>query len=152
MPTGGESIVALEHLDSHVKAILKLKLRAFVHLNPCFDSIHSIDTGSSPTNTLHSAQVNPPVRPARRVAGTVGGSPTAGGAKGAAQRNPERFERNAAPTRPEFPPIPQREPLSMDAEVKEFAPNLPVAHELNVQPGDCPNRLAVARLRRRVRL
>lgn len=35
--------VALEHLDDHMKAILKVKLREFVHLSPCFENIPSID-------------------------------------------------------------------------------------------------------------
>jgi hypothetical protein len=38
-----ESTVALEHLDDHLKAILKLKLREFVHLSPCFNNIPLID-------------------------------------------------------------------------------------------------------------
>jgi len=38
-----ESPVALEHLDDHLKAILKVKLREFVHLSPCFTDIPSID-------------------------------------------------------------------------------------------------------------
>jgi hypothetical protein len=38
-----ESPVALEHLDDHLKAILKVKLREFVHLSPCFADIPSID-------------------------------------------------------------------------------------------------------------
>ena len=145
MPIGGESIVALEHLDSHVKAILKLKLRAFVHLNPCFDSIH----------LKEAIQVSPSARPARRPQGRAGGPPAPGEAKGAAQRNPEHFEKNAAST-VDFPPIPEKEPVlsasQLEAEVKEFAPNLPLSQELNAQPGDCPNRLAVARLRRRARV
>jgi hypothetical protein len=35
--------VALERLDDHLKAILKVKLREFVHLSPCFVDIPSID-------------------------------------------------------------------------------------------------------------
>lgn len=46
MPLGSESSVALDQLDSHTKAILRLKLRAFVHLHPCFDSIPTINTNS----------------------------------------------------------------------------------------------------------
>jgi hypothetical protein len=38
-----ESPIALENLDDHLKALLKLKLREFVHLNPCFSDIPSID-------------------------------------------------------------------------------------------------------------
>lgn len=38
-----ESPVSLEHLDDHLKAILKVKLREFVHLSPCFTDIPSID-------------------------------------------------------------------------------------------------------------
>lgn len=38
-----ESPIALEHLDDHLKAILKVKLREFVHLSPCFEAIPSID-------------------------------------------------------------------------------------------------------------
>lgn len=40
--------VALENLDDHLKAILKLKLREFVHLTPCFADIPSIDVNIYP--------------------------------------------------------------------------------------------------------
>lgn len=46
MPLGSESSVALDQLDSHTKAILRLKLRAFVHLHPCFDTIATINTNA----------------------------------------------------------------------------------------------------------
>ncbi len=56
-----ESPVALEHLDAHLKAILKVKLREFVHLSPCFTDIPSIDMArygrgqtSVPTQHLHA--------------------------------------------------------------------------------------------------
>lgn len=39
-----ELSVSLEHLDDHLRAILKLKLREFVHLSPWFHDIPSIDT------------------------------------------------------------------------------------------------------------
>ena len=39
-----ESTVSLDHLDDHLKAILKLKIREFVHLSPWFRNIPSIDT------------------------------------------------------------------------------------------------------------
>ncbi len=35
--------------------------------------------------------------------------------------------------------------------VEQFSPNLPYSFEVNAQPGDCPNRLVAARLRRRAR-
>jgi hypothetical protein len=130
MPTGGESIVALEHLDSHIKAIIKLKLRAFVHLHPCFDSIHSIELDRSQTNTINSlANSSEPV----------------------SLRAPQKS------SLPEFPPIPQREPAQShvvdETQVPEhFSPNLPYSFEQNAQSGDCPNRLATARLRRRARV
>jgi hypothetical protein len=38
-----ESPVALDQLDNHLKAILKVKLREFVHLSPFFADIPSID-------------------------------------------------------------------------------------------------------------
>jgi hypothetical protein len=38
-----ESPIALEHLDDHLKALLKVKLREFVHLSPCFADVPSID-------------------------------------------------------------------------------------------------------------
>ncbi len=128
MPTGGESIVALEHLDSHIKAIIKLKLRAFVHLNPCFDGIHSIEMDKSQTNTINSLANSPqPV----------------------SLRAPQKS------SLPEFPPIPEKEPAQNYAEnqlAEQFSPNLPVFFEQNAQSGDCPNRLATARLRRRARV
>lgn len=38
--------VSLEHLDDYLKAILKIKIREFVHLNPIFNCIPSIDVSS----------------------------------------------------------------------------------------------------------
>lgn len=38
--------VSLEHLDDYLKAILKIKIREFVHLNPIFNCIPSIDVDS----------------------------------------------------------------------------------------------------------
>ncbi len=38
-----ESPVPLESLDDHLKALLRLKLREFVHLSPWFKNIPSID-------------------------------------------------------------------------------------------------------------
>lgn len=43
-----DSSIALENLDSHLKTILKLKLREFVHLSPCFRGIPTIDTLAYP--------------------------------------------------------------------------------------------------------
>lgn len=43
-----ESTVALEHLDGLLKTILRVKLREFVHLSPCFRDIPSIDAESYP--------------------------------------------------------------------------------------------------------
>ena len=128
MPTGGESTIALEHLDSHIKAIIKLKLRAFVHLNPCFDTIHSIEMGRSQTNTINS------------LANSV---------------QPQFVREQKRTVIPEFPPIPEKEPLQMSSEieaVEQFSPNLPYSFEVNAQPGDCPNRLVATRLRRRARV
>lgn len=39
-----EAPVALESLDDHLKAILRLKLREFVHLSPWFKGVPSIDS------------------------------------------------------------------------------------------------------------
>jgi len=41
-----EHPVRLEKLDDHLKAILKIKIREFVHLNPIFNCIPSIDVDS----------------------------------------------------------------------------------------------------------
>ena len=38
-----ESPVSLDSLDDHLKALLRLKLREFVHLSPWFRDIPSID-------------------------------------------------------------------------------------------------------------
>jgi len=43
-----ESTVALEHLDGLLKTILRVKLREFVHLSPCFRDIPSIDAEAYP--------------------------------------------------------------------------------------------------------
>ncbi|MBX9950975.1 MAG: hypothetical protein K2Y39_17520 [Candidatus Obscuribacterales bacterium] len=125
MPTGGESIVALEHLDSHIKAILKLKLRAFVHLNPCFESMHSIDASRGLTHTMHR---------------TV--------------ETPELHQPVSPQTQPllDFPPIPAKESPYKSAEfaaTEQFSPNLPYSID---QASDCPNRMPVSRLRRRARV
>lgn len=128
MPTGGESTIALEHLDSHIKAIIKLKLRAFVHLNPCFDTIHSIEMGRRQTNTINSL---------------------------ANLAHPQFVREQKSTAIAEFPPIPEKEPQQPAPAIQEFeqfSPNLPFSIEANAQPGDCPNRLATARLRRRARV
>jgi len=49
-----ESPVALEHLDAHLKAIIKVKLREFVHLSPCFEAIPSIDVSKYSQPAQHS--------------------------------------------------------------------------------------------------
>jgi hypothetical protein len=57
-----EHPVRLEKLDDHLKAILKIKIREFVHLNPIFNCIPSIDVESY-------TKISPPVRedlPVRR--------------------------------------------------------------------------------------
>jgi hypothetical protein len=41
-----ESSIALEHLDDYLKAIVKVKLREFVHLSPWFQDIPSIDVNN----------------------------------------------------------------------------------------------------------
>lgn len=38
--------ISLDRLDDYLKAILKIKLREFVHLNPIFNCIPSIDVAS----------------------------------------------------------------------------------------------------------
>lgn len=45
-PFTSESTVALEHLDDYLKAIVKVKLREFVHLSPWFQDIPSIDVNN----------------------------------------------------------------------------------------------------------
>ena len=47
-----ESPVALEHLDDYLKAILKLKIREFVHLSPWFRNIPSINTRRYPSTSV----------------------------------------------------------------------------------------------------
>ncbi len=135
MPIGGASTVALEQLDSHLKAILKLNLRAFVHLNPCFDNTHSIDMSSSQTNSVSSPVVS--MQPEGRP-----GQP------------------QAAPL-PMFPPIPENEPVKADSELSEIERyrtiferehNTAASMAPDAQAVDCPNRLAVTRLRRRARV
>lgn len=133
MPTSGESIVALEHLDSHIKAILKLKLRAFVHLNPCFDSIHSIDI-------------------ATRMGNTSSTSPVTGKPSGSLQHFVA-----APPPRtaiPMFPPIPEKDlsKSSEDEKFAEFLPEMPETFDFSAPVTDCPNRLVQARMRRHARV
>ncbi len=45
-PFTTESTVSLEHLDDYLKAIVKVKLREFVHLSPWFQDIPSIDVNN----------------------------------------------------------------------------------------------------------
>jgi len=128
MPTGGESIVALEHLDSHIKAILKLKLRAFVHLNPCFDGMHSIDASRGLAHTMHRTVESSGLH--------------------------KQLEPQTAPLL-NFPPIPERESVSENTEfpsLEQFSPVLPYSLETTARGADCPNRLPVSRLRRRARV
>ena len=47
-----EATVALDQLDDHLKAIVKLKLREFVHLSPWFNDVPSVDV----TNYSNFAQ------------------------------------------------------------------------------------------------
>ncbi|HEY9712256.1 MAG TPA: hypothetical protein V6C72_02225 [Chroococcales cyanobacterium] len=42
-PFGPECAVPLEQLDDHLKRIVKLKIREFIHLSPWFNDIPSID-------------------------------------------------------------------------------------------------------------
>lgn len=58
-----ESTVALEHLDGHLKAILKLKLREFVHLSPWFNSIPTIDVTNYLNNRSREEQLKNAVPP-----------------------------------------------------------------------------------------
>ena len=52
-----EHPVRLEKLDDHLKAILKIKIREFVHLNPIFNCIPSIDVESYSRPTDEAVQV-----------------------------------------------------------------------------------------------
>lgn len=42
--TSTESPVALEKLDGHLKALLRLKIREFVHLSPWFKDVPEADS------------------------------------------------------------------------------------------------------------
>ncbi|MBS2010354.1 MAG: hypothetical protein JST01_25105 [Cyanobacteria bacterium SZAS TMP-1] len=56
-----EHPVRLEKLDDHLKAILKIKIREFVHLNPIFNCIPSIDVENY-TRISQPAKEDLPVR------------------------------------------------------------------------------------------
>jgi hypothetical protein len=56
-----EHPIRLEKLDDHLKAILKIKIREFVHLNPIFNCIPSIDVESY-TKISEPAKEGLPVR------------------------------------------------------------------------------------------
>mgnify|MGYP001209785018 CR=1 FL=1 len=43
-PNTLERAVMLSHLDDRLRAILKFKLREFVHLNPCFNVVTPLNT------------------------------------------------------------------------------------------------------------
>lgn len=50
-----EQPISLDKLDDRLKAILKIKIREFVHLNPIFNCIPSIDVSSYCTDMPKSA-------------------------------------------------------------------------------------------------
>lgn len=53
-----ESPVSLDKLDDHLKALLRLKIREFVHLSPCFKDVTTVEaTGFA---TPRSAQPDVP--------------------------------------------------------------------------------------------
>lgn len=41
-----ESPVSLDMLDDHLRALLRLKIREFVHLSPCFKDVSAVDPTS----------------------------------------------------------------------------------------------------------
>lgn len=47
-PAADDRAVALEDLDDYLKTILRFKIREFIHLNPCFEAIPSIDVRRYP--------------------------------------------------------------------------------------------------------
>jgi hypothetical protein len=51
-----EAPVSLEDLDEHHKALLRLKLREFVHLSPWFKHIPSIDLSLFPAVAASTAR------------------------------------------------------------------------------------------------
>ena len=57
-PSWNEAPVSLEKLDGHLKALLRLKIREFVHLSPWFKDTPTVDP------SLYAPQ---PQRDARRV-------------------------------------------------------------------------------------
>ncbi|GEM_PF-3111363 len=60
--TARERSISLDRLDDHLKAILKLKLREFVHLSPWFHDIPSLDVTYYP----RPASAGPAAYPRRR--------------------------------------------------------------------------------------
>ena len=47
-PSADDRAVALNELDDYLKTILRFKIREFIHLNPCFEAIPSIDVRRYP--------------------------------------------------------------------------------------------------------
>jgi hypothetical protein len=47
-PSADDRSVVLDQLDDYLKTILKFKIREFIHLNPCFEAIPSIDVRRYP--------------------------------------------------------------------------------------------------------
>ncbi|MBX3077596.1 hypothetical protein KF913_27040 [Candidatus Obscuribacterales bacterium] len=47
-PSADDRAVVLDELDEYLKTILKFKIREFIHLNPCFEAIPSIDVRRYP--------------------------------------------------------------------------------------------------------
>src|SRR5579875_1038539 len=69
--TARERSISLDRLDDHLKAILKLKLREFVHLSPWFHNNPSLDVTYYP----RPAPAGPAAYPPRRASAAPGAAP-----------------------------------------------------------------------------
>ncbi len=71
-----ESPVALDKLDDHLKALLRLKIREFVHLSPWFKNVETIEASAYATPAAVSSSVDSSYRrtpcPHRKRDGKIG--------------------------------------------------------------------------------
>lgn len=122
--------VSLEQLDDYLKAILKIKIREFVHLNPIFNCIPSIDVESYMRGEV-AAEI---ARDAAIVEKTVVASEAASRAQSRSQ-----FRQNA---------LNAVKSAALRAEVETVSASRPkyyfAGHDV-----ECPNRVRKITLRRR---
>lgn len=71
-----ESAVSLDKLDDHLKALLRLKIREFVHLSPWFKDVPVVDSSTFVPSCVRAAEAMSKARmaacPHRKNDGKIG--------------------------------------------------------------------------------